>query len=972
MIDSLLNGADWSQNNRLLVLHTPAGPDAFLAETVQIREAIGPTCDHTGFVIDMTALSADAHHDLTTLLGQPVRLDLQTSQSRTELRPFHGHITQITRVGANAGFGRYQLKIEPWLAFLNHRRDSVIYQDRTVFDIVEQVLGSWQQAKLVPDWRWEIADRELYPTRSITTQYQETDLAFVRRLLVEEGLFCWFEHTGDDSDVFGKHTLVIADHNEAFVDNIQPAFRFTQPGATLSEDSLDRWHGSRRLDSSITTSASWDYRTLDTRPQSAPSRIDNGSESWMIEAVDDPGQYAWETSAQGNRRIDNQRQALDARAKLFTGEGTVRTAMPGSIFRLDDHEDHAGDEEEHRRFAIVEITHQARNNLNERVPDAMAALGDRASLFDEVWGDAETSPDLYRNRLTAVRVNVPWRPLDIDGHGRFIHPKPTIDGTQTAIVVGDGAPTHTDRDHRVRVQFHWQRGANAANRRNQPNYGDNAPASDRLGTWVRVATPVAGANWGGHLIPRPGQEVLVAFLHGNIDRPVVVGAVYNGQGQADAAGNQRAQGGSQSSANAPAFFAGKAEPHAHTASLSGIKTQALQTSRSGQGGFNQLVFDDAPGEARIELGSTQFDTWLQLGHLKQQDDNERLAARGHGVDLTTQASAALRAGAGVLISADARRGASSAHLDSREPIDQTGIAKDLTVSLADVAAKQNAALANDPAAKELPVSKALEHALEVLESTDNLGEHSESTHGEFKATLGGSGTVPAWSEPRIQYAAPGGIAQLTPANAFLVAGKTTSITTSQDTNFVTQANQSVAIRSGLSMFTIGKAENGSKPNTETGIHLHAASGKVSMQSQSDQTKIAAEKKVTITSTHASTHASAKGHLLATAQGAYIKLEGGNIEVHAPGEVKFKASQKNFTGPADSTGLGLDLPDPKDLYDELFVIRDETSGEPRAFLPYRIEDETGAVLASGLTNADGQTVRVQTGFEKKTVRLILED
>ena len=98
----------------------------------------------------------------------------------------------------------------------------------------------------------------------------------------------------------------------------------------------------------------------------------------------------------------------------------------------------------------------------------------------------------------------------------------TASGTLTAIVVGSGTPTHTDRDGRVRVQFPWQRGADAGARHEHPTGSNNAPANPSLGVWLRVMIPVAGANWGGHLVPRPGQEVLVAFQNGNIDRPIEV------------------------------------------------------------------------------------------------------------------------------------------------------------------------------------------------------------------------------------------------------------------------------------------------------------------------------------------------------------------------------------------------------------------------------------------------------------------
>ena len=919
LLDKIPGGAGWRQTDRLLTLTTPAGPDVLLAETVRIDEALGPVAEHAGYRIDLTALSPDAHLQLTELLGQPVRLDLQTAASRIERRPFHGHITQITREGSDGGFARYRLIIEPWLAFLGHTQDNYLFQDKSVIDIVDELLSDWKdQGKLVPAWRWQLADPAAYPKRGMTVQYRESDLAFLKRLLAEEGLFCWFEHSTDSGETLGSHTLVIADSNQAFQPNPQARIRYTQAGATLAEDApqevplgdaLDRWHGLRQLDTAETHAASWDYRSLSSRPQSAVSAIDTPLKT---AAWHDPGQYAWQNSTHGERMLLNQRQAIDARIKQFDGQGTVRTAAPGTTFTLADHPEHDRDDPEQRRFLITAVTHHARAALKE-IPlgDALDLPGsERTASGKEGKSTEEGSPkvDYYRNTLTAIRAAIPWKPLMADSQGRHIHPRPTVSGTLTAIVVGGGSPTHTDRDGRIRVQFPWQRGQDAGARHDHPTGSNNAPANATLGVWLRVMTPVAGANWGGHLVPRPGQEVLVAFQNGNIDRPIVIGSAYNGSGQPDAPGNRIAGGTQQTSANAPAFFAGeKDSAHTHQASLSGIKTQQLATSKSGQGGYNQLVFDDTPSEARIELGTTQYNSTLQLGHLKQQTDNARQADRGHGGELNTQASLALRAGHGLLISTDARPNVSSAHLDSREPIAQTQAAQSLSHSLADVAQKQNAGLKGDPQADKLPAIDSLKQAAATLSATATHGATAQGNSEGIKATQGGAGTVPAWSQPRLQFAAPAGIAQLTPEHHLLATGKNLAIATGHDTNLIAQGHHSLAVKDGLALFTVGKASNKQKPNQETGIHLHAASGQVSLQSQSGKTTAAADKKVTIASTTGKLTASAKQKILATAQGAYLKIEGGNIELHAPGKVEFKASKKDWTGPKMASVPGAEFP-----------------------------------------------------------------
>ena len=173
---------------------------------------------------------------------------------------------------------------------------------------------------------------------------------------------------------------------------------------------------------------------------------------------------------------------------------------------------------------------------------------------------------LYRNRIDAIDSKLPYRSSRTDGHGRLLHPRPTVRGQQSAIVVGPpGVPVHTDRDHRIKVQFHWQRGDASHSRlaHPAPDGHTGAPADDSAGTWVRVATPlapVAGENWGSHALPRIGQEVLIDFMDGDIDRPVVIGALYNGAGQRDAQHNQVAQGAGAATGNATPGFPATRRP----------------------------------------------------------------------------------------------------------------------------------------------------------------------------------------------------------------------------------------------------------------------------------------------------------------------------------------------------------------------------------------------------------------------------
>ena len=873
--------ANHTQDTRLLRLTTPLG-DSLLAECMRAEEGIS-----RGFHFAIDALSLDADLSLRTLIGQPALLQLLTAEA-DRLRAFHGYVTAAEMTGANGGFARYALRLEPWTRFLALGRDSRVFQDMTVFDILDVVFGSYAgRARLAPAWRLEIADRDVYPKRSLTTQYQESDLAFVERLLHEEGLFYFFEHEGaPSSPALGSHTMVIADHNGAFQPNPQSQVAFTQPGAVMKADSIDRWRLEARLLTNAVEMGSWDYRAVRQRLVAAA-----GTSGIELTSRDAPGLYAWETREQGQRIALNQVQACEAARQVHIGAGTVRTFVPGTRFTLHGHArfDDAMDEGA-RTFVITGATHLMHNNLAAdmlETVDKLLGQGPAATLANAELRPARSAPGerpLYRNRIEAIPAGVPYRSTGQEGHGRLLHPRPTVRGQQTAIVVGPpGAVVHTDRDHRIKVQFHWQRGAASHSRGTHPTPDGHtgAPGNDTAGTWVRIATPVAGANWGSNMVPRVGQEVLVDFIEGDIDRPVVIGALYNGRGQPDAQHNQAAHGPGAVTGNAPPWFPGESGGHGHGAVLSGFKSQAMGSSQGGSGAYSQLVFDDTSGQGRVSLQCHmqphQGTAELNLGHITHQTDNERLATVGFGVELKTAHSLALRAGQGMLLSSDARQGAGGAAFDAREAVSTIEDSHRLQVDVATVAQKHNAKLEGEPAPEELPAVQQMRHSAEVIGAVEN--------------------DAVAFSEPHLQLSSPAGIVATTPADAVISAGTTSSIVAGQDINMVAQGSASMLVAKGISLFTYGKATNKDKPNQEVGIKLHAASGKFSSQSQSGPTRLTADKKITVASVTKSVTVSApKKHVLLTAQGAYIKLEGGNIEVHAPGNVEFKASKKELAGP----------------------------------------------------------------------------
>ena len=322
-------------------------------------------------------------------------------------------------------------------------------------------------------------------------------------------------------------------------------------------------------------------------------------------------------------------------------------------------------------------------------------------------------------------------------------------------------------------------------------------------------------------VPRIGQEVLIEHVDGDIDRPVVIGAVYNGRGRADAPGNRIGQTAAAASANAPAWHAGNRHPGV----LSGIKTQALSSSRSGQGDHSQLVFDDSIDQARLDLQTTQANTVLTLGHARHQIDNQRSAALGLGTGLATGAYGSLCAGHGLLITADARAGGTHAGhqaCDAREAIQQLAEAEQLAQALADVARKQNADLASSPGGGASgSTSRAVSNGKTGLNTVDSLKTSQTALRGNTDTSTGLS-----WTEPMIAVSAPGGIVTVTPDATLHAVGSHLTQVAGHAIDTLAQGACRIAAKDGIVLFTHGADAIAGSPEPLSGIQLHAVQGPV--------------------------------------------------------------------------------------------------------------------------------------------------
>jgi type VI secretion system secreted protein VgrG len=907
-----------SQKNRLLAIETALPSAALVVERLRGVDAVNALGE---FSID--CLSPSAHLDLAPLIGEEVTLRL--AQGDGTPRTWHGYVMQAAALGADGGLARYRLTLEPWLALLGHRRDSFIFQDATAIEVVEEVFKDYPQAH----WRVEVT--ETLRQRSLCTQYRETDLDFVLRLLAEEGLSFHFEHDASASaggaQAQARHCLVITDRAAKHPD--LGTLRFSRPvqgssgiaalvGSLLgaNEDTITAFAAHRQVRPNAVALGSWNYKQLTGTSAQDASALAQG-EIGPLETYDGSGAYRYENTEHASRAALLALQAHEQGLKTFDGDANVRALAPWAQFELSDHPlygaagvtnallhgQHARDD---ARFCVLAVEHEAANNLGAQA----------ARLMDA----PELEAGSYCNHFSAVLVAVPVVPA--------FKRRPTAAGLQTAIVVGlDGEALTTDRDQRVKVQFPWQRGQHplpGGLPHDTPGDADgNAPGNEQSGTWVRVATPSAGANWGSTFTPRLGAEVLVDFIETDIDRPLIIGQLYNGQ-------------------DPPVFAAGVDSGINHSGTVSGLHVPTLD-----QADWGQWVLDDATGQLRMRLATSYRASELGLGHLIQQGPTtaQRGAWRGAGYELVTQGWATVRAGQGVLLSSTTRaqngHSVEGTQMDVAEALAQLKAAQDLGQRLGEAAASAQAAKLGSHTA-----GQAWEQTLKGLDPTQD-GKYDGPVNGqEAKKAQAGSRTL---GEPVERFAKPYVVLD-TPSTAAFVSPRSTAVFAGQDLSLVAQGDVQLTAAHTYSSVS---GQTTSWYTHSGGIQAKAANGPFSLRAHTDALDVLADQDIQVTSSNDEIRIVASTSITLTAGQAQVKLEGANIDFVCPGSFTVKGATHDWSGggsgeatlPALPQGLASEKPNFLELnyHDEWL--------QPVAGAPYRVVFEDGTVR-EGQLDADG--------------------
>jgi type VI secretion system secreted protein VgrG len=502
------------------------------------------------FAFTLGFASRDTNIDPLALLGKRASLEAEGGERP---RWLDGFVAAFRMTRIEPGIAHYEADLRPWLWFLGHRRDCRIFQNKSVIEIVEEVFSAYPEADV------EKRLQGSYPSREYCVQYDETDLAFVQRLLEHEGIFYFFEY-GD-----GAHTLVLADAMGVLA--AAPGyetipFHFEPEAGRRDREHIHDWAPSRAVRPGAYAHTDYDF----VKPAAdlmALSALPFGHDQAEGEQYSHPGAHL--ELDRGDAIAAVRREELQTGHALVTASGTVRGLASGIVFTLDGFPR----EEENVEHLVLRADY--------RMDDPAYRAG------------AGGGSDRFGVTLTLAPTSLPYRPPRTT-------PRPVMRGPQTATVVGPGGEEiFTDEYARVKVQFHWDRLG-----------GRNENSS----CFVRVSQTWAGAGWGFIQIPRIGQEVVVDFIEGDPDKPLITGRVYNG-------------------AQTPPY------------GLPGAATQSGWKSNStpGGGGWNELRFEDKAGAEEVYFQAQKDHTLLvknDRAKLVQHDQSDRIdnnARHSVGVDL---------------------------------------------------------------------------------------------------------------------------------------------------------------------------------------------------------------------------------------------------------------------------------------------------------------------------------------------------
>lgn len=517
-----------TQTERFLALTTSLGEDVLVIEKITGTESLGSLYDYR-----IVASATNDQFDIDDIVGTKAHVKMENAAMEgPEHRYISGIISQVDHVGFDShGRSLYELSLVPWLWLLTRTSDCRIFQSLTVPEIIKKVFGDLPGADFQMDLKAQ------YPEREYCVQYRETDFNFVQRLMEHEGIYYFWEHKE------GAHTMVVCDHMSSHkpVEGFGKVRYRPEKYGLQEEFRLSTWQAQHRVTPGKYAINSFDFKS--PKPSANTKLLSRSDKKHPFaegehEVYDNPGDYV--DRSDGERLAGIRREELQCRTRTITTRTDARGLFSGCLFKADE----IPRKDQNGEYVVISTW-------------LLASAGNYGSAMG-------TGEEIYECEITAIPSSGVYRP---DRSSR----RPKVDGPQTAIVSGpSGEEIHVDNFGRVKVQFLWDR-------EGKFDAGSSC--------WIRVSQAWAGGSFGSMAIPRIGHEVIVSFLEGDPDRPIITGRVYNGGNMPHASNaGQDGKPGNTPPANLPG-----------AAAMTSFKSNSL----GGSGGHNEITMNDTGGKETL-------------------------------------------------------------------------------------------------------------------------------------------------------------------------------------------------------------------------------------------------------------------------------------------------------------------------------------------------------------------------------------
>ncbi|NAR99652.1 type VI secretion system Vgr family protein [Acinetobacter haemolyticus] len=873
-----------------------------LNQQVFLQKIQGQHAINQGMTAELICLSTNAHIPLKQFIGCQAAID-QVTDTGTLFRTT-GIITEAVQGQSDGSLTLYKLKLQDATALWHKRRNSRVFMNKNVLDIVQTLFKEWQQRSplFASSLTLDLGGiKQDYDIRPFVMQANESDYDFITRLLRSEGINWLIDEAqltvANSNSPIQAQKLRLIDDNSQYQALARRTIRYHRSSATEQYDSMTSLIAERSLQPTAVHIQRWQADALEQEDGAGSVQSkhqhsqhhDNASlgledawhftPAWMQDLNGEDG-----ATASGNAQIEKLNQHLshyhDAQAKQFIASTTVRDTQVGYWFKLNEHpeiDQHSGADQE---FLITAKSYYNQNNLPKDLNQQIQSLIDQSQ-----WQDHQnTNPEERQaNQLTLQRRNIKtvpeYHPLQ---HRPTAHP-------QRARVVGpEGEEIHVDEWGRIKVRFLFTR-----NDDHSHDGGAGSNNNDTDSAWVDVLTPWAGEGYGARFLPRIGEIVVIDFFDGNIDRPFVTGRLHEAQ-------------------RSPSKF-DNAGQLPDTKKLAGIKSKEYQGT-----GYNQLRFDDTTGQISAQLQSSHAASQLNLGKLSHPKAQAESEDRGEGFELRTDQWGAIRAGEGLLITTHAQAQAEGDHLEAQTAKQQ-------------LEGNQNNAKALSEVAKNQQTDE-----LESVEQLQAFAEEIQQDIAKFNKAL-------------LLLSSPNGIGLSTSEDIHLSADGQMNQCAGDSINLTTQKNLIAQASQKISLFA-----------AQSGIKQVAGKGKVEIQAQGDGLDILAKAGIQIISTEDTVYFNSPKEIVLKAESSELKLNGSGIFPTTGGKFEAKAGQHLFKS-GQALGVNMKGLPALEIFDEQFSLK-LPSGEPFKEIDYKIMSGDETFIAQ--TNKKGATKRIHSPQEKE--------